>query len=117
MKRILRMEMVLRKYNLNKLSNEERNELKRLSKGNLQSFDKNIGEFRNERNGNHSSSSNSAKATAAVQTDGVDIGTGGNSQTDRGRDTGAGNDNRGNGGINTPEGTILFSKGKGGREH
>lgn len=104
---------ILRKIDLNNISNEEQREIDRIADKNLQSFDKNIGEFRNEQKVNHSSGNNSAKATAAVQTDGVDIGTGENSQADRGRDTGAGNDNRGNGGINTPEGTILFSRRKG----
>jgi hypothetical protein len=81
------------KIDLNNISNEERDELKRLSKGNLQPFSQVVNEFRSRRNGNQSRNNSFAGTPTAIQADGVDIGTGGDSRTDGGRDTGIGFEN------------------------
>lgn len=75
---------ILQKVDLNNISNEERDELKRLSKGNLQPFSQVVNEFRSRRNGNQSRNNSSAGTPTAIQADGVDIGTGGDSRTDEG---------------------------------
>lgn len=76
----------MRKIDLNNISNEERDELKRLSKGNLQPFSQVVDEFRSRRNGDQSRNNSSAGTPTAIQANGVDIGTGGDSRTDGGRD-------------------------------
>lgn len=84
---------ILRKIDLNNISNERQGKIERLTGENLRHADRVDGEFRSEQNNNQSGGSTSAKTTTALGTDGVDIEADGDSQSRRGRDTGTGFEN------------------------
>lgn len=84
---------ILRKIDLNNISNERQSKIERLTGKNLRSPNKVIVEFESEQDNNQSCGSTSAGSKTAMETDGVDIKTDGNSQSRRGRDTGTGFEN------------------------
>ena len=84
---------ILRKIDLNNISNERQGKIERLTGKNLRSPNKVIVEFESEQDNNQSGGSTPTGSTTAMETDGVDIKTDGNSQSRRGRDTGSGFEN------------------------
>lgn len=84
---------ILRKIDLNNILNERQGKIERLTGKNLRSPNKVIVEFESEQDNNQSGGSTPTGSTTAMETDGVDIKTDGNSQSRRGRDTGTGFEN------------------------
>jgi hypothetical protein len=84
---------ILRKIDLNNISNEQQNYLRKIGAADIRTSRRMDDEFRNWRNSGESSGVYSTGATTAMETDGVDIETDGNSQSRRGRDTGTGFEN------------------------
>ena len=84
---------ILRKINLNNISNEQQNYLRKNGAADIRTSRRIDDEFRGRRNNGESSGVYSTGATTAMEADGVDIETDGNSQSRRGRDTGSGFEN------------------------
>ena len=84
---------ILRKIDINNVTNGEQREFENLTDTDIQSPNKVIVEFGSEQDNNQSGGSTPAGSTTTMETDGVDIETDGNSQSRRGRDTGTGFEN------------------------
>jgi hypothetical protein len=84
---------ILRKIDLNNISNEQQNYLRQIGAADIRTSRRMDDEFRGWRNNGESSGVYSTGAATAMEADGVDIETDGDSQSRRGRDTGTGFEN------------------------
>ena len=105
---------ILRKYNINNLSDEKRKEIERLTKGNLQSPRSVYDEFRSYKDSNTGGGVYVAESGTTVQTTRVDIKNNGDfARTDGRRNRGAGDADRGRGEV-APEasegGITLYNR-------
>ena len=84
---------ILRKIDLNNISNEQQNYLRKIGAADIRAPRRMDDEFRGWRNHGESGGMSSTGTTAAMEVDGVDIQDNGGPQSRRGRDTGTGFEN------------------------
>lgn len=85
---------ILHKFDLNSLTNEQKNILRKVGYRDTRTYDQNIDEFRSWRDNYKSSDVASTGITTTVEIDGVDGEPKRDQRTDRRGNTGAGNENR-----------------------
>lgn len=81
---------ILRKIDLNTISNEQKNYLRQIGAADIRTYGQNTDEFKTWRGEYQSSGSTSAGTSTAMEIDGVDGGQTGDSRTDRNGDNGRG---------------------------
>ena len=100
---------ILRKIDLNNISNKQQNYLRKIGAADIRTYDQNINEFKTWRDEYQSGNSATTGATTAMKIDGVDGGPKRDSRTRRGRDTGESiEDERGEVAPEASEGGITL---------